>query len=225
MQPFKITYKILDYTLDPPPVMLFDKEEHVAINMRTALYGILPKEYVFDIRVGDYVYSVEKERIHTIQYQVSSVLREMLGFKETYIPSKERLENMGLPILDKNELYSSIHLYYVYVSDSPIWDFFFTKDSDVVKVFPRFTQGVRGGSDFVPLLPPWTVDQSQPINQPPVLCSKKQIVTELYKLYLNMVQDAKKMYPEEFKDEEYMEEAYEEWKEEMKQYKAAIEQL
>ena len=33
------------------------------------------------------------------------------------------------------------------------------------------------------------------------------------------------MYPEEFKEEEYMEEAYEEWKEEMEQYKVAIEQL
>ena len=225
MQPFKITYKILDYTLDPPPVMLFDKEEHVAISMFTALYGILPKEYVFDIRVGDYVYHVGKERIHTIQYQITEVLKELLGFKKTYSPSEDRLKGLELPLLEEEEFHSSISLFYLYTIDCPTWEFFFKKESDIVKVFPRYSQGFDGGGERVPLLPPWTVDQSQPINQPPVLCSKKQIVTELYKLYLNMVQDAKKMYPEEFKEEEYMEEAYEEWKEEMKQYKAAIEQL
>ena len=113
----------------------------------------------------------------------------------------------------------------IYIYNIPAWKFIFHMESDVVKVYPRYVQGSTEGGVYVPLLPPWNVVEGEPINQPAVLCSKKQIVSEMYKLYLNMVKDAKKMYPEEFKDEDYMEDAYEDWLEEMKEYKALINKL
>jgi hypothetical protein len=40
-----------------------------------------------------------------------------------------------------------------------------------------------------------------------------------------MVKDAKKIYSEEFRDEDYMEDAYEDWLEEMKEYRGLIKKL
>jgi hypothetical protein len=225
MEAFKIEYKILDYTLSPPTVMLFDKKEHFPISIWSILYGLLPADFIFDIKVGAYKYSIEKERIHTVQHELKGALRELLGLEKTISVSEEDTVYWKIPALLEGEKYASMSLRYIYIYNIPDWNFVFHLDSDVVKVYPRLYEGPTEASKLVPLLPPWNVVEGEPINQPAVLCSKKQIVSELYKLYLNMVKDAKKMYPEEFKDEYYMEEAYEDWLEEMKEYKALIKKL
>ena len=226
MEAFKIEYKILDYTLKEIDGLNFDPQNPVIIGINSALDGILPADFIFDIKVGAYKYSIEKERIHKVQHELKRVLKELLGLKgKTRIISKEDASDFEIPALLEGEKYACISLFFVHRINIPDWSFVFRLDSDVVKVYPRFYEGQTGGSVLVPLLPPWNVVEGEPINQPAVLCSKKQIVSEMYKLYLNMVKDAKKMYPEEFKDEDYMEDAYEDWLEEMKEYKALINKL
>jgi hypothetical protein len=225
MEAFKIEYKILDYTLEAINGLNFDPENPVIINIRKALCGILPADFIFDIKVGAYKYSLVKDQIHKVQHVLKAALRELLGLKKTTSVSEERAIYFEIPLLLEGEKHSGFSLFLHYLLDVPLWHFVFREDSDVVKVYPRFYEGPTDGSVLVPLLPPWNVVEGEPINQPAVLCSKKQIVSEMYKLYLNMVKDAKKMYPEKFKDEYYMEEAYEEWLEEMKEYKALIKKL
>ena len=225
MEAFKIDYKILDYTLQGIPMLNFDPENPVIININSALDGILPADFIFDIKVGAYKYSIEKERIHTVQHELKDALRELLGLEKTISVSKEKALSWKIPSLLEGEKYACISLFLARRLNIPTWVFIFHLDSDVVKVYPRLYEGPTEASKLVPLLPPWNIVEGEPINQPAVLCSKKQIVSELYKLYLNMVKDAKKMYPEEFKDEDYMEDAYEDWLEEMKEYKALINKL
>jgi hypothetical protein len=226
MEVFKIEYKILDYTLEAIDGLNFAPQKPVIIDIWKALCGILPADFIFDIKVGAYKYSIEKERIHTVQHELKRVLKELLGLKEkTRNVSKEKAAYWEIPALLEGEKYACISLFFVHRLNIPGWKFVFRMDSDVVKVYPRYVQGSTEGGVYVPLLPPWNVVEGEPINQPAVLCSKKQIVSEMYKLYLNMVKDAKKMYPEEFKDEDYMEDAYEDWLEEMKEYKELINKL
>jgi hypothetical protein len=225
MEAFKIEYKILDYSLEAIDGLNFDPQNPVIIDIWKALCGILPADFIFDIKVGAYKYSIEKERIHTVQYELKVALRELLGLEKTTSVSNKKAAYWEIPALLDGEKYACISLFFVHRLNIPDWNFIFRMDSDVVKVYPRYVQGSTEGGVYVPLLPPWNVVEGEPINQPAVLCSKKQIVSEMYKLYLNMVKDAKKMYPEEFKDEDYMEDAYEDWLEEMKEYKELINKL
>ncbi|MFT5646439.1 MAG: hypothetical protein ACI976_001121 [Aureispira sp.] len=88
MEAFKIEYKILDYTLQAIPMLNFDPENPVIININSALDGILPVDFIFDIKVGAYNYSIEKERIHIIQSELEVALRELLGLEKTFLVSK-----------------------------------------------------------------------------------------------------------------------------------------
>ena len=80
------------------------------------------------------------------------------------------------------------------------WDFLYQLDSDVVKLMSHNTKGNY------------------------VFCSKKQLIIQLYKLYLALVQDIRKYCHKAFFKKEIMED-YEEWKENMKKYKKAIKLL
>jgi len=222
---FKIDYQITDYTLDPPPVMLFKPEEQVMVSIPGAIYGILPKAYQFTIQVGDYCYSVERARIHAIAIDLERVIKCLLGLEPSEPPLAVILERKHLPLLEEQEQMVALSLYYQFIDDVPIWNFVFEPNKDTVKIYPRFYQGIPETAQLVPLLPPWTVAPEADPQQPPILCSKKQIVSELYQLYLKLVQDAQKMYPDQFADADYLGAAYEDWKEQMKTYRVAIQAL
>jgi hypothetical protein len=224
MEDFKINYKIIDPTISPNSG--FNPIERTFINIRGALWGIHPKEYLFDIQVGDFIYSVERELISEVQRSLEKVLNQLLGFKKTLDLSSDDAADECISPLSKKEKYCFFTLEnHLLVIDIPSWNFVFTPTSDEVKVYPRLYRGLPPPGTYLPLLPPWNIAEGQPTNQPPILCSKKQIAAEFYQLYLHMVQDAKKMYPVQFNDKEWMEEPYQKWLEQMGAYKKVISKL
>ncbi len=221
MEEFKIEYKINDYT--PAITTGFNVDfENVAIYSVTGGFKyLMVKDYVFNIHIGNYCCKINQLYIDFTERDLDDVLDSLLISKHHHVLKEGVYDGKLTNVVKGDQMVAYMFNDGQALITYPNLVFLYRNNQDEVKVYLKYIyQG-----ELVNIKPPWEIVEGpfQPIA--PIICSKKQIVRELYQLYTKMVQDIRKMYPEFFTPEGDAYENYQKWKEKMKRYKEAIQAM
>ena len=231
MKKFKIDYKVNDYTPDYLPEYEFDRENDCITSVHKGIKHLVFKDYVLNIRVGDYRYPIDKIHQRHMDLELEQVMEYLLGIrtKDQEIKNEEDNPNvlLGLEAGDKMISYGIEAL--GFDEHCPVWFFVYQENSDKVKVYVKEyvydTLNYMSRGRSYNIRPPWEIIEGEYKPLEYMLCSKKQIVTEFYQMYLKMAQDLLKVYPEYFEDGGFADYNYARWKERMAQYRAVIQAM
>lgn len=170
------------------------------------LKGSNPIQGSLEVKFGDVITTIVLYDLHKLYMDLWDTLPRIIDLK-SLIPLVDGVMAFSFGITSYlGEVYGGtdygLFRFEFYEQDlGCYWYFLYHPNLDEIRLFSHYTK-----------------------PQKYLVCSKKQLATELYKLYLGLMEDVRKDCHRAFLKKEIMED-YEEWKENMKKYKKAIELL
>ncbi len=234
METLSIKFNITDPTLVDDfgrgPV---DKEKLSAVNLINLIYLSLPKSFDLELKIGDYIYKPDHWSLPRFFFHIcgtyfgthkDGILAELLysDLEKSWEMFDNRQDEKKIPALKKGRGWT---FWGFGELDSRTGFYIYFDKTDVLEFFPRTYSYYKYDESEYVLVPPFNEVEGSVENYLPILLSKKQVCTALYKYALQHIKYVREILPDFFNDEYNVLKQLEQWKSDMKAYKEAIEKL